>query len=131
MFDPEMLAQDVIADIMPILFHEVESEHMLVIDVEEEDFDDNDAAQAYCGFMDTEILGGLKFRYYEVGYHNDLLKDRDAFVRMVCHETVHVMQAERGDEFNHELPYREQPHEIEAYDLEDWLVMYFNIRKQL
>ena len=79
-------------------------------------------------FKLTEICGGLKFRSYVIAYKKELLKDPMTFKRMVCHELVHVMQTERGDEFNYDLPYFEQPHEVEAYDLENWLLYYYNLK---
>jgi len=123
---------DVVADIFKhiggVLFQEIESERLLLINAEVEDFDMNDEAQAYCGFADTEICDGLEFRSYEIGFKSVLLKDLSAFKRMVCHELVHVMQNERGDEFDYDLPYPDQPHELEAYDLENWLLFEYNLK---
>jgi len=126
MFNIDDVVGDIFEVVAPTLFHEIETERMLIISAEVDDFDEGDQAQAYCGFADTEICDGLEFRSYYIVFKEELLKDLDVFKRMICHELVHVMQEERGDEFNYDLPYANQPHEIEAYDLENWLLYEYN-----
>lgn len=43
------------------------------------------------------------------------------FVTCLFHELVHVRQAERGSPDYNELPYKERPTEIEAYQLQEEL----------
>lgn len=59
---------------------------------------------------------------YKIIYHPE---QKDP-IKVICHELVHVAQHLRGDVFQIELPYKEQPHEIEAYALEDELVEVYN-----
>lgn len=66
-------------------------------------------------------LGMCKFvggNTYQIHYHPSCPN----IPLLICHELVHVVQHLRGDEFNYDLPYAEQPHEIEAYALEQELL---------
>ena len=62
-------------------------------------------------------------KWYRITLARNLTRER--LIRLLSHELVHVMQEERGDEFDYSLPYSDQPHEIEAYGLEDELVSHF------
>ncbi len=53
-------------------------------------------------------------------------------LRVICHELIHVAQHQRGDVFQIELPYAEQPHEIEAYAREQEMVdIYLSINSNV
>lgn len=62
---------------------------------------------------------------YTIVLNRNMSKE-DLIVNM-CHELVHVCQANTGMEFNYDLPYFEQPHEIEAYAMQEELA---NIYKE-
>ena len=82
-----------------------------------------DDAEAYCG-------EGCEFgplRVFEIEYIETLAEDEEAFLKMIAHELTHVMQALRGDEFDYSLPYCEQPHEQEAYELQELI---YNARRE-
>ena len=86
------------------------------------DFEESDECgcdQAFTLHLGYEELLGCEM--FEIEYSHSLLEDEHAFRTMVAHELVHVVQHLRGDVFDHSLPYDEQPHEIEAYALEDEL----------
>ena len=74
-----------------------------------------DDAEAYC--CELGSFGPLKV--FEIEYHEGLESDFTAFHKMIAHELVHVMQTMRGDEFRYDLPYNKQPHEIEAYQMQE------------
>ena len=62
---------------------------------------------------------------FEISYDPKLKKDLDTFVTMIAHELIHVTQWLRGDTFDYTKPYRERPHEIEAYGREDEVASYY------
>lgn len=72
--------------------------------------DQFDSTLAYCKFISPGN--------YDIVYHSE----QTDVLKIICHELVHIVQHLRGDVFRIDLPYREQPHEIEAYGLEDELV---------
>lgn len=89
----------------------------VIIDLEPTSVEDwgHDYAEAYCG-------EGCEFgplRVFEIEYLETLESDFTAFHKMLAHELTHVMQALRGDEFRYDLPYDKQPHEIEAYRMQE------------
>ena len=89
------------------------------IELEETSDDDwgVDDAEAYVAHEDFGL-----FQSFEIEYKASLKDDEEAYMTMLAHEMVHVMQVLRGDEFDYSLPYNEQPHEIEAYAMQDDLV---------
>jgi len=66
---------------------------------------------------------------FEISYHPQLRDNLPLFTKMIAHELVHVMQTLRGDSFDYTLPYLEQPHEIEAYALEEEVANYYENNK--
>lgn len=75
----------------------------------------------------TDYLGsraGISF--FEISYDAVLAEYPTEFKRMIAHELIHVYQQLRGDKFDFSLPYREQPHEIEAYNREDEVAAYYD-----
>ena len=62
-------------------------------------------------------------KWYQVSLARNMTRER--IIRLLSHELVHIMQEERGDEFDYSVPYAEQAHEIEAYGLEDELITHF------
>ena len=75
----------------------------------------NDCAEAYCAEGDS--FGPI--RTFEIEYVETLELNFTAFHKMIAHELTHVMQALRGDVFRYDLPYAKQPHELEAYDMQE------------
>jgi len=75
----------------------------------------------------TQYLGKeMGIHFFEISY-DIALEDRLVdFERMMAHELIHVMQCLRGDTLDFSLPYKEQLHEIEAYEREDKVVVYYN-----
>ena len=126
-----MLIEQMQQVLLPVLMAESEADNQLVtIDVTstpDEEWTVGDQAEAYVGHSVVDMMG-LEFHQFDIEYKKSLEEDATAFKRMIAHELVHVAQTLRGDEFNYELPYEEQPHEIEAYDLQDWLVFYYNTK---
>ena len=49
---------------------------------------------------------------------------------MLAHECVHIAQELGNGVIDFSLPYIEQPHEIEAYDMQEWLVMNSKINQE-
>ena len=80
----------------------------------------HDLAEAYCGCEDDGE--------YLIEYKASLIEDANAFLSMICHECVHIAQDLAGVHMDYSLPYNEQPHEIEAYDMQEWLVMHLAIK---
>jgi hypothetical protein len=131
MFDADSVAHDMLVTLEAVLFEDCISDGFIILEVEFDDsqFGDlDDDALAYFMFVDTEIEDGLEFNSYMITCREELLNDLDTFKYVISHELVHVMQEERGDDFNFNLPYLEQPHEIEAYDLEKWLLYEYNLK---
>ena len=50
---------------------------------------------------------------------------KEELIVNVCHELVHVAQAATGMEFDFTLPYMEQPHEVEAYAMQEELAQIY------
>ena len=79
-------------------------------------------------FIDVQfhkILDGIKgFVYKNDNEYVIVMSSNQSKYELVvnmCHELVHVCQEECGYEFNYDLPYMEQPHEIEAYAMQEEL----------
>ena len=91
----------------------------VIIDLEPTSVDDwgHDHAEAYCG--EGDAFGPL--RVFEIEYIETLEADFTAFHKMIAHELTHVMQCLRGDVFRYDMPYEKQPHEIEAYAMQEVL----------
>ena len=66
---------------------------------------------------------------YEIVLNSNQTKE-DIIVNM-CHELVHVCQCATGMEFDYSLPYFEQPHEIEAYAMQEELATIYNNKRGL
>lgn len=75
-----------------------------------------DDAEAYVAVEDFGL-----FKTFEIEYKASLKDDQEAFMLMLAHELVHVMQELRGDVFDYSKPYSEQSHEIEAYEMQEVL----------
>lgn len=56
---------------------------------------------------------------YEIILNSNQTKEE--LIVNTCHELVHVCQEECGYEFDYNLPYMDQPHEIEAYAMQEML----------
>ena len=56
---------------------------------------------------------------YTIVLNRNMSKE-DIIVNM-CHELVHVAQANTGMKFDFSLPYFDQPHEVEAYAMQEML----------
>lgn len=124
-FNYEELADDIQRVVLPILFNEVKTNENIYVEfsvADPEDIHENGAMVLATGIEDST-------QFFEVEFCETLLTNKEVFEKMVCHELVHVMQTLRKDEFNYDLPYFERPHEIEAYDLEEYLVMYYRMNK--
>ena len=72
----------------------------------------DDCAIAYLN--DLDYVNGIQ--YWEIELIKSLTLQE--YIRAICHECAHIMQRERGDVFNYDLPYHKQPHELEAIKLE-------------
>ena len=70
----------------------------------------HDSAVAYLN-EDDDHLG---FKFFTIEINEKLLNTEGTMYRVLAHEMVHVLQRVRGDTFDYNLPYYEQPHEIEA-----------------
>ena len=57
-------------------------------------------------------------------------QDYDDLVTCLFHECVHVRQAERGIEDRDDMPYYDRPNEIEAYKLQEELLIKWNYYSQ-
>lgn len=68
--------------------------------------DQFDSTLAYCKFISQGN--------YDIVYHSE----QTDIIKTMCHELIHIAQHLRGDVFRIDLPYKQQPHEIEAYALE-------------
>ena len=73
-----------------------------------------------------QILDGIQgFVYKEDDHSYVIVMNRNLnkleLVTNMCHELVHICQEECGYEFDYSVPYMEQPHEIEAYAMQDML----------
>jgi hypothetical protein len=66
-----------------------------------------------------------QLKAFEISYDPQLKEDLKLFTTMLAHELIHVMQVLRGDVFDYSKPYREQPHEIEAYGREDEVATHY------
>jgi len=74
----------------------------------------------------TQYLGKeMGIHFFEISYDIALEERLEDFERMMAHELIHVMQCLRGDTLDFSLPYREQLHEIEAYEKEDEVANYY------
>ena len=108
------LVEDIVERILPTVFNEIPDEKIRVIhiDITFEYL----PVQGFCMHIDGN--------HYGIALNRN--QSREELITNVCHELVHVMQHERGDIFNYDLPYAEQPHEIEAYNKQDHLKEIYN-----
>ena len=118
----ENLFQEMQKVLFPYLCKDLTHTNAVYVSLEKvyaKDWDTNaDAFTEYLGRHDSIL-------FFEISYKASLARNKNAFMTMIAHELVHVFQHIRGDEFNYSLPYEQQPHEIEAYALEDKLVEYY------
>lgn len=110
------LVEDVISKILPVLTEKnFQTLHKTIfIDVQFEN-----------------ILDGIQgFVYKEEACKYTIVlnrnQSREELIVNTCHELVHVCQDESGYEFDYTLPYMEQPHEIEAYAMQEDLAKKYN-----
>ena len=92
--------------------------HGIILDLEPcttEEWCQGDMAEAYC----AELGSWGPIKVFEIEYLESLESDHVAFHKMIAHECVHIQQVLRGDTFNCDLPYDQQPHEIEAYTMQE------------
>jgi len=95
----------------------------------EEDEEGIEEGTAYTTKLGQCAITQLKA--FAISYDPQLKEDFKLFVTMLAHELTHVMQVLRGDVFDYSKPYREQPHEIEAYGREDEVAThYLNLIKE-
>ena len=76
------------------------------------------------------ILDGIQgFVYKEDNHSYTIVMNRNLnkieLITNMCHELVHICQDECGYEFDYSVPYMDQPHEIEAYAMQDMLAEKF------
>ena len=103
------LVEDVITVMLPEIFSDIHDRRKIrdiSIDVVFESLPDG--IQGYCGVEDDET------GEYIISLSRN--QNKEELITNMCHEMIHIMQTERGDTFNYDLPYMEQPHEIEAYN---------------
>ena len=136
LIDTDFVSNDIQHVLLPVLCAELDEDSCyMTVEVNEVSdeawgYDDANAYVAHHSSMFHSEQTGLVFcQDFEIEFKSELLKDGTAFKRMMAHEMVHMMQVMRGDKFDYSLPYAEQEHEIEAYDLQDWLLFYYNTRK--
>ncbi len=104
------LVEDVISKMLPVIFTDILDRtkiRPITVDVSFETLPTG--IQGYCGIEeDGEYIITLGRN-----------QSRIELITNMVHELTHVMQVERGDKFNYDLPYFEQTHEIEAYNKQD------------
>ena len=102
------LVDDIVRKMLPIVLTDVDStkQRPVYVDVS---FESLDGVQGFC--MDCDDGD------YEIVLNRN--QSREEIIVNMVHELVHVMQSERGDKFRFDLPYWEQPHEIEAYNKQE------------
>ena len=110
------LVNDIQSVILPVLAERFNVDDTLFIDVRFE-----------------FILDGIKGVCMEVdtnGYEIILApnQNKEELIVNMCHELVHVFQSASGMEFDFSLPYMQQPHEVEAYALQDDLARVYKSR---
>ena len=129
----EQLALDIERTVCPVLFGDLETDDMLVVEYEMESRENwgDDPAIAYHTYLEDDYCDatGFKYRVHQIERLEDVQLDIERFKTMICHELVHIMQEFRGDNFDYSKKYTEQEHEIEAYDLEQYLVFYYNTKE--
>ena len=103
------LVEDVVEKLLPTVFKDIPNSKLRVIhiDITFEYL----PVQGFCMHIDGNQYGIALNRN----------QSKEELITNMSHELIHVMQHERGDEFNYNLPYSEQPHEIEAYNNQDKL----------
>lgn len=106
-----ILVEDVITKILPVLTEKNfrGMSKTVVIDVRFE-----------------SIIGKIKGLVMKTNDHEyEIIMNRNQskkeLIINMCHELVHVCQEECGYEFDYSLPYKDQPHEIEAYAMQEIL----------
>ena len=106
-----MDSKNVVAVMLPVICERLGVQATAHVDViSSEDYDET---LALCKFMSPG--------HYHIIHHPNA-KD---LITTICHELVHIVQHLRGDVFQIQLPYKDQPHEIEAYALEKELADYY------
>ena len=104
------LVEDIITVMLPEIFSDILDRNKIrniSVDVRFESLPEG--IQGYCMIEDDAE--------YVISMNRNQSK-RELIVNM-CHELVHVMQVERGDNFDYDKPYSEQLHEIEAYNKQE------------
>lgn len=91
--------------------------------VTDEEWDGKDAI----AFCDLDYYPEDDYYSFKI-WHKESISD-ESLRRVLCHEFVHAMQLLRGDEFDYTLGYQDREHEIEAYDIEQWLIFKLNMEK--
>lgn len=99
------------------LFEHFQVNEMVHVRVNAIDSDSNDSAIAYCEYLGE--VGTVHF--FEIEYEKNI--SPSSFETMLAHECTHIAQELGGVEMDYTKEYHEQSHEIEAYDMQEWLVM--------
>ena len=118
-----------IDDYLSVLFEHFEVNKFVHVDLvpatdEEWGFDD---AEAYV----SKLGESCGVHCFEIEYKESLMSDEIAFTTMLAHECVHIAQELSGMVMDYSLPYVEQEHEIEAYDMQEWLVFNSNMQRNM
>ena len=104
------LVEDVISKMLPVIFTDILDRNKIrdiTVDVNFESLPEG--IQGYCMIEDDGE--------YIISMNRN--QSRIELITNMVHELTHVMQVERGDKFNYDLPYSEQLHEIEAYNKQE------------
>ena len=114
------LVEDVITTILPVLTERNFSQMSkpVFIDVQFESI--LDGIQGFVYKNDSEYTIVLNRK-----------QTREELIVNTCHELVHVCQEECGYEFDYSLPYMDQTHEVEAYEMQEMLAQkYIQIKRE-
>ena len=114
------LVENVIEVMLPVIFTDVDSQKIRPINVEVIFEDLPGDVKGFCMTND------------EADYIITLQRNqtREELIINTIHELIHVMQTERGDKFYYDKPYREQTHEIEAYNKQEIYAEVYDVKRQ-
>ena len=120
---------NIINSYLNVLFEHFDVNKFVHIDLIATDNDEwgLDDAEAYV----SKLGESCGIHCFEIEFKESLKGDTKAFETMLAHESVHVAQELSGMVMDYSLPYCEQEHEIEAYDMQEWLVFNSNMQRNM